>query len=373
VRLVVAQLGARMHYAVPRTLQKAGLLERFFTDVFLTERSRAFVEVCASLAPAGHAARLRGRYSAQIDTGQVTAFTRFGLQYALGRRLAGTASELTNTYLWAGKTFCRLVLDAGFGSATAVYTFNSAGLEILQEARKRGLTRFMEQTIAPRNTERRLLQQEAMRFPNWQEPPSADAFAQAFADRERAEWDCADVIFCGSDFVKDMVAEEGGPSERCVVIPYGVETAGAPLTRSRFDGPLRVLMVGSVSLRKGAQYVFEAAKRLGDIAQFRAVGQVQLFRDQVTELSQVVELIGSVPRDQVREHYLWADVFLLPSLVEGSATATYEAMAAGLPVICTPNAGSVVDHEVDGFIVPVRDVSAIVDVLRELASNPGRL
>src|SRR5262249_11308352 len=65
--------------------------------------------------------------------------------------------------------------------------------------------------------------------------------------------------------------------------------------------------------------------------------------------------------------YAWADVFLLPSVCEGSATVTYEALAAGLPVVCTPNTGSVVRDGVDGFIVPVGDVDAIVERLERLA------
>jgi len=34
--VLVAQLGARMHYAVPRILHEAGALDRFFTDICAT-------------------------------------------------------------------------------------------------------------------------------------------------------------------------------------------------------------------------------------------------------------------------------------------------------------------------------------------------
>jgi glycosyltransferase involved in cell wall biosynthesis len=66
------------------------------------------------------------------------------------------------------------------------------------------------------------------------------------------------------------------------------------------------------------------------------------------------------------QHYAWADVFLLPSICEGSATACYEALAAGVPVITTENAGSVVRDGIDGFIVPIRDAGAIVERLEML-------
>jgi glycosyltransferase involved in cell wall biosynthesis len=71
-------------------------------------------------------------------------------------------------------------------------------------------------------------------------------------------------------------------------------------------------------------------------------------------------------------HYGWADAFLLPSLCEGSATVTYEALAYGLPVICTPNTGSVVRDGIEGFVVPIRDPNAIAGRIEELAANPER-
>jgi glycosyltransferase involved in cell wall biosynthesis len=79
-------------------------------------------------------------------------------------------------------------------------------------------------------------------------------------------------------------------------------------------------------------------------------------------------LIGSIPRNEIRRQYAEADVFLLPSICEGSATAVYEALASGLPVICTANTGSVVRDGIDGFIVPIRDSEAIVEKLELLAS-----
>ena len=49
---------------------------------------------------------------------------------------------------------------------------------------------------------------------------------------------------------------------------------------------------------------------------------------------------------------------------------TYEALAAGLPVITTAHAGSVVPAGVDGFIVPIRDAAAIAEKLERLAAAP---
>ncbi|NJL52352.1 MAG: glycosyltransferase family 4 protein, partial [Hydrococcus sp. SU_1_0] len=86
-------------------------------------------------------------------------------------------------------------------------------------------------------------------------------------------------------------------------------------------------------------------------------------------LHENLELVGQIPRSQIKEHFAWADVFLLPSICEGSAIATYEALACGLPVIATPNTGSIVRDGLDGYIIPIRDVDAIVDKLELLITQ----
>jgi glycosyltransferase involved in cell wall biosynthesis len=65
-----------------------------------------------------------------------------------------------------------------------------------------------------------------------------------------------------------------------------------------------------------------------------------------------------------------ADVFVFPSLFEGSAVVTYEAMACGLPSVVTPNAGSVARDGVEGFEVPARDVSQLAERMARLGNDP---
>ncbi|HWB58857.1 MAG TPA: glycosyltransferase family 4 protein, partial [Chthoniobacteraceae bacterium] len=301
--------------------------------------------------------------------GLVTAFNSFGLEYARRRVRARNPTESTEVYLWGGKRFCELIIRAGLGSAGGVYAFNSAGLELLKHARGLGLKTVMEQTIAPTQVELRILSRETAAHPDWEPTAGSNDLAGELAARESEEWKNADVILCGSEFVKQGIAECGGPLDRCKVVPYGVAGEAPAARQSAAGGPLRVLAVGAVGLRKGAPYIFEAARALGGKAKFRMAGNVALTGGARAKLSAHAELLGAVQRSEISKLYAEADVFLLPSLCEGSATATYEALAAGLPVITTPNAGSVVRDGVDGFIVPVSNAEAIAEKLGLLASD----
>jgi len=67
------------------------------------------------------------------------------------------------------------------------------------------------------------------------------------------------------------------------------------------------------------------------------------------------------------------DVVVLPSYREGLPKGLIEAGACGLPLITTdvPGCREVVTHEVDGLLVPVRDVTALIGAISCLASDPG--
>src|SRR5436190_23066977 len=68
--------------------------------------------------------------------------------------------------------------------------------------------------------------------------------------------------------------------------------------------------------------------------------------------------------------YRQCDVFLFPSLAEGSALVTYEAMASGLPLVVSNNAGSLARDQIDGLVIEAGSVGAIATALEYLRANP---
>lgn len=367
--IVVAQLGARMHYAVPESFSKTGRLGRFYTDIYAPHSISRFVGSAFGHPIPALVKRLLGR-RVRIPRQQILSFPLFGIHYALRRSLARTQSSRTCAHLWAGRNFCLKIIRSGIPESTrVVYGFNTASLELFEHAGRRNIFRVLEQTIAPYRTEQELLREER-EFWNVSDPGAVDHYASRLVDREFREWEQADLIVCGSEFVKECIERCGGPSEKCVVLPYGVPIPDRTTNARPRAGRLRVLTVGAVGLRKGSAYTIAAARELGDIAQFRLVGTIDEMCPGLRELPLNVKLTGAVPRAEIWQHFEWADVFLLPSLCEGSATSTYEALAAGLPVICTPNAGSVVRDGIEGHLIPIRNAKAIVEAIRSLHKNP---
>ena len=80
-------------------------------------------------------------------------------------------------------------------------------------------------------------------------------------------------------------------------------------------------------------------------------------------------------RNDLWEIYKASDIFVFPSFQEGLPAALLEAMAAGLPVVCSDIRGNneLIRNGFGGYRVTPEDVSAYVQRIQELASDPGKL
>jgi len=381
-RVAVAMLGARMHYAVPRLLHEAGLLERLFTDGYIGDKpwlEAGLRSIPAGVRP-GAVERWLGRKDEVLPPEKVTSFERLGLWYGYARQRAMDSAFASEVSREAALRFNRHILKVGLGDAQVVWGFNGAALELFEVAKRQGRLCVLEQTILPLALERRLLQQEQARWPGWEQNPADWSQPLALAGREEAEWVLADAIVAGSEFVRDGLRELGVPTEKIHVIPYGVDlnrfdaSVGGHSRSHSEETPLKVFFAGQVGLRKGVPDLLEAVRQFEPREiKLRLAGSVALSEEKLGLYTSHAELLGHVPRTRMRDMFQWADVFVLPSIVEGSATVTYEAMMSGCPVIATPNAGSLVRDDLDGFIVPIRSQESLAKALRRYVDEPELL
>jgi glycosyltransferase involved in cell wall biosynthesis len=84
-------------------------------------------------------------------------------------------------------------------------------------------------------------------------------------------------------------------------------------------------------------------------------------------------MIGSVLRNELVHLMVAHEVFVFPTLAEGSARVVFEAMAAGMAVITTPNAGSVVEHEKHGLLIRPGDAAELRDAIQNMMDDRERI
>lgn len=375
---MVAQLGARRHYAVPLAFHSEGQLHSLCTDILVPT---GWQQQC--LRKIGNALRSQSirrladrRLAPALDDARITAFATFGLRYKLAGRRASSAEQRTANWLWGGQQFARLCADALDDRVGAVYAFTSAAKELFAAARDRGASCWLDYATAPRAFEVGLIREEADRFRGWAQRPVEDGLTDAYLDRQRDEVALADRIVCGSSFAKRAIEAEGAEPSRTLVVPLGLAdhlfVDPAPGGEERRPEGLRVLFVGGDGLRKGIGYLEQALAILDrPEIQTRVAGNLELSDQALGMLSRRMEIMGTVARSEMPQLFRWADVLVLPSISDTFGMVILEAMAAGLPVIASENtsAPDIVREGTDGFVVPIRDPEAIARALDRFASD----
>jgi glycosyltransferase involved in cell wall biosynthesis len=181
----------------------------------------------------------------------------------------------------------------------------------------------------------------------------------------------ADAVIIPSDFVHRTFLERGVAADKLHVVPYGFNPEHFRPGKKQ-DTVFRVLFVGNIGIQKGVHYLLEAWSRLAlPNAELVFIGSVENeIAPMLARYDQNIVLRGHVRHEDLRREYSQASVFVLPSLQEGSALVTYEAMACGLPLIVSENTGSIVRDGEHGYIVPIRSSEAIIEKLRYLYDHP---
>ena len=192
--------------------------------------------------------------------------------------------------------------------------------------------------------------------------------------REEQIYAVANAITVPSSFARRSFVELGVPAEKVHTIPYGVRLESFSKMTDPSQESFDVLFAGSVSLRKGVPYLLQAFQKVRHPRKrLRIVGALSPEIKPVLERlpQEGVEFLGSVPQAQLPQFMSQSHVLVLPSIEEGLALVQGQALACGCPVLATPNTGSedLFTDEVEGFIVPVRDVDALTDRMQRIADD----
>jgi len=367
LKFAVLQIGARLHYAVPAVLERAHMLRAFYTDAV---GDLGFLNVVRRLIPpvarSKPVRRLLGRELPKEVPHEVvvTAPGRSLAHAALSRLLGSGASRFASPDAWLKKA----IVDEDFRGANALYALDNSDRDVIAAAKRRRMFVCYEQIICADSG--RIMREERDRFPGF-EAQDSDELVEAGIRADREVFQMSDVVLAASEFTRLSLLKVGCPAEKIAVVPYGVDQRWFDLPARPVPG--RVLFVGTVGLRKGNHYLAEAyriLKERGVDTEFRVAGPHDA-QQITTPLFQGPKYLGQVPRTLIMDEFAQADVFVLPTVAEGFGLVHLEAMACGVPVVTTPNCGSLVRDGVDGHIVPIRDPNALADRIESLIRDRG--
>jgi len=368
--ILVVQFGSRRQYDMPIALDRAGMLEALYTDL---TGSAGIGKLVAPLADklGGRFRKLAKRQIPPEVAAKTTSFPSWTLEMEQAAR-QGSSAERARAYIDAHENVGAKMVRKGFGDASHLLVIFMEAQGMLTAAKQAGLTTISDMVIAL--SAERIVREERRRHPGWE--PDGYFWGETLtkdvpAFRPSAETlAMTDIFLCPSTFVQDDLVENFGvPREKTLLVPYTTNPMFLEIEPKTEKG--RIFFAGEPGLRKGIHTLAEAARNLrerGHDYEFRIAGHVT---DTVRNRPETSELnfLGRIPHDQMRGELAAADVFAFPSIAEGSAGVTYEAMGARVPIVTTPEAGGVARHGVDGLIVPRGNPEALADAIERIVEN----
>ena len=208
-------------------------------------------------------------------------------------------------------------------------------------------------------------------------PYDFDVYHKLIAPFLRVIWRNAGAVVANSSGLRTL-ANAFDPRLEIPVIPNGIDLPAYKTPERDWSFP-RLLSVGRIVHQKGLDVAMRA---LGGLKELSWEWQIAGDGPQMTALQSLAEELGIGDRvifpgwhsrEQLRDRYRTANIFLFPSRHEGMPNAVLEAMASGLPVIASCIAGNeeLVVPDKTGYLVPSEDIEALRTALKKMLRDPA--
>lgn len=188
---------------------------------------------------------------------------------------------------------------------------------------------------------------------------------------ENAKLQLVDLVFSPSDQVTKSLRDAGVSDDKIVSTSYGLDAEDMlseedVSVRGRRDGPPNAIFVGRIGIRKGAPLLLDYWVKAGVKGTLKLVGDIEADARHLIAPYLGRPDIQHIPFTfDLKSIYREADVFLFPSLEEGSPLVTNLSMGAGLPSLVSPmGAGGIVRNGVDGLVIDPHDADGWVSAIR---------
>jgi glycosyltransferase involved in cell wall biosynthesis len=190
-------------------------------------------------------------------------------------------------------------------------------------------------------------------------------------------YNSADQVLCYTEEEKERLKKEIGVRSKISVVHNGINTDLFHPTSTKKQ-TYRLLWIGRFTRGKGLDYLIEAfdvlSKKYPKL-HLLLIGEgpeKENILDKISKfgLERKVQIRDFYPNSRLCEVYNNSDIFVLPSFEEGVPRTIMEAMACGVPVICTKLPHLVEMIKDVGITIPAKDSNAIVDAVSDIYSDP---
>ena len=375
MKVVVSNGTYKFHLApLASELQKSGILKAFFTAGY----------------PKGIALKLLGRLKLErvkhlvsrrelIPDHLVHAFNLTEVYFKIGDLIFANRSKAWQYrfHVMGFELYARKAKNTLKSTPADIYHYrNCYGLTSAKWAQDNGMKTICDHSIGHPYAISYLLNVNANL------PGRIDAQPLTLLDQHSLkDFEHADAVLVNSEFVKQTFVACGYSPEKVFVVYWGVDNQflaasdNALSSKTQRKSARHLLFCGQWGYRKGSLLLMDALEALHHedwtltIAGEDDLSGSDRWREFKAKYSDRISIAGILPRDELAKLMSEHQVFIFPTLVEGSARVIFEALATGCFVITTPNSGSIVEEGVHGTIMAPGSSDSIVKALERVWSD----
>jgi starch synthase len=365
MKILLSHAGKQHSYHLAKALGDLGDLECFHTSSYVT------LKWLQDLIERTHNKFWSRRFLKGLHGSKVKSNWRFEIREIILRQLYGQSLKTLNAVYERDEKFDQFMAGQmdQLGGDT-FWGFQGSCLLSLKAAKANGKITVCELAAAHAPAAIKIFEEEKELHPEWSDSFSNFYFPPRYYARLCEEPMVADYVIGASNFTLDSLRTSGVPDKKLRRLPLGFDLDSISYMpgRTEINKPARLLYAGRITQGKGIKYLLEAVRLLDrkDV-ELHLVGVVQGSGEALRAYQGIYKLHSPVSQQELFKLYGEYDALVLPSLFEGFGLVILEAMAAGLPVITTAHTigPELIDHGVNGYLVPIRDVNAIADSIRD--------
>ena len=379
--VVVCHPAQQHSYHLARAVKKKHALFAYVTTIYF-KKSRFLYRLLTFLLDKENIRRMRGRQNPFIES-KLKQFNEIrGLVFLFSGRVLRNKAFVGAIGGWLGVNFgSKVAKYVNRNNVDVLICFDSYALAAFEGILNSGTLKVLDMSSIPiericylidEHIPNDLLAQKSLSM-------TKSIYTDVMVVASKKEIRIADYFLVASDFTKRQLIEVGVKSERIYKVPYGVDLVRyrpRETVTPNDSKKLTFIFVGRMTAVKGFYVFIEALSRL-PLGSFKCllVGHPQNSESVIENLSADFEFLGPVVNSDMPAIYGLADVLVAPSLYDGFGLAILEAMASGLGVICSRNAGAsdLISHGETGFLIDPNSVDDLHGSLQYFLDHPHDL
>lgn len=380
MKIIVAHPGRQHSFQTAIAMRKKGYLYKYITSVY--NKRGSLTNILTKVFKGDLKKKISGRRCMELEDSDVVQINEFLVIITLFmNKIPGFNRIAEEWNRIVESSFYRKVMHYALKhNVDAIIVYNGYAKKYFERLDESGIVKIIDVSIAQREYIRDILDQEIK-----------DSNLPIIRKEHFSYWNkkmikndiegCsrADYFLVPSEFVKVSLMTHGIPEAKIRKVPYGVDVDNFTMNSKKATvGPLKLIYVGGITYRKGLH-------RLLDIVCKYNIRQVELFLvgayNPASKLYmdfkeyENIHFLGFVTRDKLVSVYNEAHVFVLPSFAEGMAMVGLEAMACGLPLICTRYSGvnDTISNGVNGFVYDAANSEELQDAIEWFMNNREKI